>query len=183
MRIVSITFPSFLTFYSKFALLMKTDGEITHTKLESLTQQTGLDSVFMNVPIPQEILSLHYRAQSFSLTARNGTFAIITLSISDQGDNTNGFEVTGMMKCFEGEKEIKLWHFQLGTEAGERKAKFKMHVHAEVSYSLVPLVSSMSTNRDVAFCMNIEYLEGSDCQLVAGPESHLFKLRLENEMN
>jgi hypothetical protein len=78
----------------------------------------------MNVPVPEDILSLPYKTQTFGLSTESDTFVMMVLSISDdQGDNTEPFEITGMVKCFANELEIKLWHFQLGSDPNNRQRK------------------------------------------------------------
>ena len=76
----------------------------------------------MNIPIPEDILALPHKTQTFGLNKELDIFVMMVLSIADdQKDNTEPFELTGMVKCFDKDLEIKLWHFQLCSNPEDRQ--------------------------------------------------------------
>ena len=101
---------------------MKTDKEIQFSKIDPETEHLEKTSVFMNIPVPEDVLKLPHQTQTFHLSSKSDTFTLITLFIlQDQKDNHDQFELGGILKCLNGSSEIKIWQFQLSTDPTERR--------------------------------------------------------------
>lgn len=74
----------------------------------------------MNKPYPPSVLQLKYPYPTFTVSSKEDTFVAIVLSLSDsQRDNSEGFDLSGMLKFLENEKEVKRWPFQMSTNPTE----------------------------------------------------------------